>query len=112
MNIKIASAGLALAALLVPFAARAADSTATDTDRTHPKVFVKDSIITTKIKTQLAEEHVASLARVKVDTHGRGAVVLSGKVHSKDEADRAVSIARGTEGVTSVSSHMRVKKDD
>jgi hyperosmotically inducible protein len=113
MRLKLASTCFVVGTLLVPFAAHAADSTTgTDTDRTQPKTFIKDSVITTKIKTRLAEEKAGSLARVKVDTHGHGAVMLSGRVHSKDEAARAIAIARATEGVTSVSSRMRVKKDD
>ena len=113
MKLKIASACFVIGTMLVPFAALAADSTpGTDTERDHPKTFVKDSVITTKIKARLAEEKVGSLARVKVDTHGHGVVMLSGKVRSQDEADRAITIARATEGVRSVNSRMRVKKDD
>jgi hypothetical protein len=33
-----------------------------DTDRSHPVTFVKDSAITTAIKTKLAAEHITSLA--------------------------------------------------
>ena len=93
------------------FRSHAAESS-TDTDRTHPKTFVKDSVITTKVKTKLAEEKISSLAHIRVDTHGQGAVVLSGKVKTQEEADKAVSIARETEGVTSVKSKIRIKKDD
>ena len=49
---------------------------------------------------------------VKVDTDAKGAVVLSGKVKTQDEADKAVSIATATEGVTSVKSNLQIKKDD
>jgi hyperosmotically inducible protein len=111
-KINLASTCLVLGTLLVPFSLHAADAATTDTDRTHPKTFIKDSVITTKIKAKLAEEKVGSLARVKVDTHGHGIVRLSGKVRSQDEADRAITIARATEGVTSVSSRMRIKKDE
>lgn len=112
MKSKFASTLFVVATLLAPFAVHAADSTPSDGDRTNPKVFVKDSVITSKIKARLAEEKVGSLARVRVDTHGRGVVMLSGKVRSQEEADRAIEIARGTEGVTTVSSRMRIKKDD
>ena len=88
--------------------ARADDS---DSDRKHPKAFVKDSVITTKIKAKLAEEKLSSLAHIKVDTDNKGAVVLGGKVKTQEEADKAVSIARGTEGVTSVKSNIRIEKD-
>ena len=94
--------------MLAPLAAYPADG---DTDRKHPTAFVKDSVITTKIKAKLAEEKMSSLAHVKVDTDANGMVVLSGTVNSKDEADKAVSLARATEGVTSVSSTLKVKKD-
>src|ERR1700676_4956686 len=43
--------------LLGPALAMAQDS---DTDRSHPKAFVKDSAITMKIKSKLAAEHITS----------------------------------------------------
>lgn len=107
MKTKFAAACLVIGTLLVPLATRAADL---DLDRTHPKTFVKDSVITTKIKASLAAQELSSLAHVKVDTTSKGAVVLSGRVKTQDEADKAVSIARDTEGVTSVKSHLRIKK--
>ena len=109
MNTKLVATCFVMASLFVPVAAYAADG---DTDRSHPMSFVKDSVITTKVKARLAEEKVASLMHVKVDTDAKGAVVLSGKVKTQDEADKAVSIATATEGVTSVKSKLRVKKGD
>jgi hyperosmotically inducible protein len=89
-----------------------AHATNQDSDRTHPMTFVKDSVITAKIKAQLADEKMSSLAHIRVDTDRKGAVVLSGKVRTQEDADKAVSIARGTEGVTSVRSKLQIKKDD
>lgn len=109
MNIKLATTCLVIGTLLAPVAARAADA---DSDRTQPLTFVKDSVITTKIKAKLAEEKMSSLTNIKVDTDSKGAVALSGKVKTQEEADKAVSIARGTEGVTSVKSNIQIKKDD
>ena len=109
MNIKLATTCLVIGTLLAPVAARAADA---DSDRTQPLTFVKDSVITTKIKAKLAEEKMSSLTNIKVDTDSKGAVALSGKVKTQEEADKAVSIARGTEGVTSVKSNIKIKKDD
>jgi hyperosmotically inducible protein len=106
MKITLASTCFVIAALLAPVAAHAADG---DADRTHPMTFVKDSVITAKIKAKLAEEKLSSLAHIKVDTDAKGAVVLGGKVKTQEEADKAVSIARGTEGVTSVKSNIRIK---
>ncbi len=74
--------------------------------------FIKDSAITTKVKAKLAAEKIRSLVHIKVDTDSNGVVVLSGIVRTQKEADKEVSIARGTEGVTSVTSKLRIKKDD
>ncbi len=109
MKTKLATSCFIIGTLLAPLAAHAADS---DLDRTHPKTFIKDSVITTKIKAKLADEKISSLAHIKVDTDHQGAVVLSGTVRTQEEADKAVSIARETEGVTSVRSKIQLKKDD
>jgi hyperosmotically inducible protein len=109
MKIKLATTCFVIGILLAPFAAHAKDS---DSDRTHPMTFVKDSVITTKIKAKLADEKMSSLAHIKVDTDSKGVVVLSGKVRTQEEADKAVSIARETEGVKSVESNIQIKKDD
>ncbi|MGA9991415.1 MAG: BON domain-containing protein [Thiobacillaceae bacterium] len=107
MNIKLATGAFIIGSLLAPMAAHAED---TDADRTHPMTFVKDSAITTKVKAKLAAEKIKSLVHIKVDTDSAGMVVLSGKVRTQEEADKAVSIAQGTEGVTSVTSNIRVGK--
>ncbi len=111
MEFKLATFCLVIVAVFSPLAVQAQD-TSTDGDRTHPVTFVKDSVITTKIKAKLADEKMSSLAHIKVDTHRKGAVVLSGKVRTQEEADQAVSIARETEGVTSVKSKLHIKKED
>jgi hyperosmotically inducible protein len=109
MKFKLTTICFAIATLLVPLAARAADA---DSDRTQPGTFVKDSVITTKIKAKLAGEKLSSLARIQVDTDSKGAVVLSGSARTKEEAEKAVSIAHKTEGVTSVTSNIQIKKDE
>ena len=83
-----------------------------DTDRTHPVTFVKDSAITTKIKTKLATEHLTSVGRIHVDTDMDGIVWLTGSARSQEAIDKAVSIARDTEHVKSVHSDLVVKLDD
>lgn len=107
MKTKVATACFIIGTLLVPVASYAATG---DTDRSHPMAFVKDSVITTKIKAKLAEEKMTSLVDIKVDTDAKGAVVLSGKVKTKEEADKALTIATGTEGVTSVKSKIKISK--
>ena len=109
MKIQLATAGFIIAALLSPVVAHAEDS---DADRTHPMTFVKDSVITTKIKAKLAKEKMRTLVHVKVDTDSKGMVVLSGNVTTQELADKAVEIATKTEGVTSVTSNITIKKDD
>jgi len=100
---------LILGALLIPAAALAGDG---DTDRMHPMAFVKDSVITTKVKAKLADEKMGTLMHIGVDTDAAGAVVLSGRARTRTDADKAVAIARGTEGVMSVMSEIKIKKDD
>jgi len=108
MKSKLATAALILSTLCVTMAATAQEG---DTDRAHPMTFVKDSVITTKIKAKLGDDKLSSLIHVRVDTDAHGAVVLSGYVKSADQADRAVMLAKGTEGVTSVKNDLVVKND-
>jgi hyperosmotically inducible protein len=107
MNSKLATSLFIIGTVLAPVAAHAEG----DADRAHPGAFVKDSIITTKIKAKLADEKLKTLTHISVDTDARGMVVLSGHVRSPDMADKAVSIARATEGVVSVTSNIRISSD-
>ena len=109
MKIRLATACFVIGTLLVPAAVFAADSGSAPA---HPLTFVKDSIITTKIKAKLADEKISTLKHIKVETDAKGAVVLRGKVNNQEEADKAMAVARATEGVTSVKSHIRIKKAD
>ncbi len=109
MKSKLLTACFVVGTLMAPFAIRAADG---DTDRAHPTAFVKDSVITTKVKAKLAADSARTLAHVSVDTDAHGMVVLSGTAKNQEEINAAVSIARATEGVTSVQNHIKIKKDD
>ena len=108
MKFKLATTCFVIGSVLAPVAAFAADS---DTDRSKPMTYVKDSVITTKIKTKLAAEHPGSMKHVSVDTDMNGVVWMTGTANSQGEVDQAVAIARGTEGVTSVNSKLTVQKD-
>jgi hyperosmotically inducible periplasmic protein len=108
MNYKIATTLFVIGSVLTPVAAYAADS---DSDRSNPVNYVKDSVITTKIKTQLAADHLGSMKHVTVDTDSDGGVWMTGTANSQEEVDRAVEIARNTEGVKSVHSDLKVQKD-
>jgi hyperosmotically inducible protein len=74
--------------------------------------YVKDSVITTKVKTKLAAKHMSTLAHVKVDTDANGVVYLSGHVPTKDARDLAGMIAKETDGVNSVSNDLEVVPKD
>ncbi|HEY2817015.1 MAG TPA: BON domain-containing protein [Casimicrobiaceae bacterium] len=108
MRHKIATTCFVIGSMLAPVSAFAADS---DADRAHPGDFVKDSVITTKIKTKLASEHPGSAKHISVDTDKNGVVWMTGTVNNQDEADKAVAIARNTEGVKTVKSELKVQKD-
>jgi hyperosmotically inducible protein len=109
MKSSIAISILLAGMLVGPLAAVAEDS---DADRSNPEAFVKDSAITTSIKTQLAAQHLNSLGNIHVDTDKNGVVWLSGTAHTQAALDQAVSIAHKTDGVKSVHSTLTVKKDD
>ncbi len=109
MNIKHLTGLVVAGALCAPLLSHAAEGAV---DRKHPVAFVKDSVITTKIKAKLAAEKMSSLAKIRVDTDANGVVVLSGNARSQDAIDKAEAIARGVEGVVSVQNDVKVKKDD
>jgi hyperosmotically inducible protein len=110
MKTKIALACLVFGTLLGSGLAVAGDDA--DAVGTSTKVFVKDSAITTKIKTKLAAEHLTSLGRIHVDTDENGVVWLSGTARSQEAINKAVSLAQETEHVKSVHSDLTVRKDD
>ena len=69
---------------------------------------VADSVITTKVKTELLAEPALKSLDVHVET-ANGTVMLSGFVPSQAEADKAVNVARNVKGVSKVQSSLRVK---
>src|SRR5262245_50004130 len=107
MRSKLAFASVLAGALLLPALSYAADDQ--DADRAHPKAFVKDSAITTKIKAKLAADKLSSVAKIHVDTDANGVVWLSGTANSQEQLDRAISIARNTENVRAVKSNVKIK---
>jgi len=84
-----------------------ADETATDSDGAHH--FVKDSVITTKVKAQLAAKHLPTLTSIKVDTDENGVVWLSGRAPTQDAVDLASLITINTEGVTAVHNYVAIQ---
>jgi hyperosmotically inducible periplasmic protein len=107
MKHKLAMTCFVIGAALTPIAVYAEDQ---DADRADPSTFVKDSAITTKIKTKLAAEHLGSVANISVDTDKNGVVWMRGTVKDQAELDQAVRIAQNTEGVKTVKNGLKVQK--
>lgn len=70
--------------------------------------YIDDSAITTSVKAAIFNEPALKSAEINVETF-KGRVQLSGFVSSKASIDRAVVVAQGVKGVTSVANDMRVK---
>jgi osmotically-inducible protein OsmY len=70
---------------------------------------MSDGALTAKIKSKMAlDDHVNGRA-IDVDTSS-SVVTLTGVVASADERERAVGLARDTEGVTRVVDRLRIRK--
>jgi hyperosmotically inducible protein len=106
MKILILSAFLSAAML---GAAAASADQPMDSDTSHAGAYVKDSVITTKVKAKLAAKHMSTLMDVKVDTDNQGVVWLSGKAPTKDASDLAEMLAKTTDGVVSVHNRIAVE---
>jgi osmotically-inducible protein OsmY len=83
-------------ALLVSVVACAPTSTREGTGE-----YIDDTVITSKVKAAFAADPTVKATQVQVETF-KGTVQLSGFVDSRESAQRAVDIARGIKGVTSV----------
>ena len=70
--------------------------------------YIDDSVITTKVKSLLANDDFLKSFQISVETY-KGTVQLSGFVNSQQAIDKAVQIARGVKGVTSVKNNLIVK---
>jgi hyperosmotically inducible protein len=108
MKTKLATTFLVIGTLLAPVLAHADDR---DADRSHPMTWVKDSVITTKIKAKLAADHPGSMKHIQVDTDKDGVVWLTGTANTLDEINQAVTTARNTAGVKSVWTDIKIKND-
>lgn len=73
------------------------------------KEYINDSVITTKVKSEILEELSLKGFQISVKTN-EGVVQLSGFVDTKANIDKATEIARRVEGVKSVKNDMELKK--
>ncbi|MFX4316479.1 molecular chaperone OsmY, partial [Enterobacter sp. 63] len=87
-----------------------ATSTGEKIDSSMNKVgnFMDDSAITAKVKAALVDDKNIKSTDISVKTE-RSVVTLSGFVESQTQAEQAVSVAKGVEGVTSVSDKLHVR---
>jgi osmotically-inducible protein OsmY len=76
--------------------------------QTSPGEYVDDSVITTKVKSLLAEDDFFKSFEIGVETR-KGIVQLSGFVGSQEAIDKAGEIAKGVKGVKSVKNDLIVK---
>ncbi|MDF1529062.1 MAG: BON domain-containing protein, partial [Sedimenticola sp.] len=70
--------------------------------------YLDDSVITTKVKTEIFKDPALKSAEINVETF-KGVVQLSGFVNSQSDINKAVGITQGVKGVISVKNDMRVK---
>ncbi len=66
-----------------------------------------DAAVTAAVKTMFLADTAVSGLKIDVDTNA-GIVTLNGTVATKAEADRAASLARGTNGVKGVVNNLRI----
>lgn len=70
---------------------------------------VDDSVVNTRVKSALYDDADIKSFDIKVKSR-KGEVQLSGFVNNQAQIDRALTIARGVEGVTTVGNAISVKK--
>ena len=72
------------------------------------KEAIETGSITAKIKSKMALDDTVKALAINVDTNG-SVVTLTGNVRSEAERQRALQLAKETEGVTSVVDHLQLR---
>ena len=107
MKLTIAAMGLLIAAS--PAVAQQTSDQATEQGRQQNTQYAKDSALTTKVHTALANDvGMRTLTRINVDSD-KGVVTLKGEVDSADTKRRAEEVAKRVSGVTRVNNELKVK---
>ncbi len=73
--------------------------------------YVDDSVITTKVKSALADDEGLKTFQISVETF-KGVVQLSGFVDTQADKDRAGDIARRVKGVVGVKNNVNIKGEN
>lgn len=94
---------LLASSLAIPFAAGCAKATAGVS-----LAALDDAQVTTRVKTALINDPAIGTERIDVETSG-GVVTLAGRVSSQDAEQKAIALARGARGVTSVKSTLEIQ---
>lgn len=68
-------------------------------------------VIESMVKARLEADSAIAPLKLDVDANKRGEVKLSGKANSAEEVGRAIALALDTEGVTKVTSKVKLDKD-
>ena len=99
----------ALLAAMPAFAQEKTNDQATEEGREKNTQFAKDSALTTKVHTALANDvGLRTLKSINVDSD-KGVVTLKGRVDSEDTKQRAETVAKRVSGVTAVKNELQVK---
>jgi hyperosmotically inducible periplasmic protein len=69
---------------------------------------IDDATLTARVKTSFINDPVVGASRIDVDTF-KGVVTLSGRVKTKEEEAKAISLARGIQGVKDVKSTLQIQ---
>ncbi|MBS1205550.1 MAG: hypothetical protein H6R25_2449 [Proteobacteria bacterium] len=106
----VASGSTFAANTITDKAQNAASGVGEKIDRSMTKVggFMDDSAITAKVKAALVDHESIKSTDISVKTDNK-VVTLSGFVESQAQAEQAVSVAKGVEGVASVSDKLHVR---
>jgi osmotically-inducible protein OsmY len=91
----------------VDLARKAADTTKVAAERTG--ALVGEAALTAKIKSKMALDDSVKSRNINVDTNGT-VVTLTGTVRSEQERERAVRLARETDGITQVVDKLKIAK--
>jgi osmotically-inducible protein OsmY len=94
---------LFIAALMLSALGCASTSTQESTGQ-----YLDDSLITSKVKTAIFDEPSLKVLQINVETY-KNVVQLSGFVGTTAEMEKAVQVARGVKGVSSVTNDMRLR---
>ena len=107
MKLMIATVGLLIAAS--PALAQQTSDQATEQGRRENTQYARDSTLTTKVHTALANDvGMKTLTKMNVNCE-KGIVTLKGEVDSADTKRRAEEVAKRVSGVTRVNNELKVK---